>query len=161
MSNSKYEAADLILKLYDLRREAVMREARQWYFRDFHPESLQDISAAAMGEHSAYYRMVTTYWDMAASLVINGAIDEQMFNDANGEHVGIYAKVEPFIPEIRAAYGNPTYLKHLEELVRRMPHAEERLAKMREMFKQFRSRADAGKEETSDRNESAGAAHAG
>src|SRR5687768_3884313 len=81
--SSAYESADLLLKLYDLRREPTMRQARQW-FGTFHPESADDITAALRSEHSSYYRMVTTYWDMAASFVNNGAIDEKMFNDANG-----------------------------------------------------------------------------
>src|SRR5215208_4820015 len=81
--SDKTESANLILKLYDLRREEVMRKARNWFVGEFHPGSIQDIASAAMGEHSAYYRMVTSYWDMACSLVNNGAIDEQMFNDAN------------------------------------------------------------------------------
>ena len=71
----KYEDADLILKLYDLRREETMRKARNWMAM-FNPESAQEIVAAASGEHNAYLRMVMSYWDMAASLVNNGAIDE-------------------------------------------------------------------------------------
>jgi len=80
----KAKSAELILKLYDLRREPVMREARNWFFT-FNPESIEDIQRTAFGEHSAYFRMVTTYWDMACSFVNNGAIDERMFADANAE----------------------------------------------------------------------------
>ncbi len=82
--SEKHEDAKLILKLYDLRREEVMRKARNWYFAEFNPNSLQDIQNTAMGENSAYYRMVTSYWEMACSFVNNGALDAQMFNDANG-----------------------------------------------------------------------------
>ena len=67
--SEKYEAANLILKLYDLRREEVMRKARGWFIAEFNPASVQDISNVTMGEHSAFYRMVTTYWDMACSFV--------------------------------------------------------------------------------------------
>src|SRR5437667_12349940 len=80
----KYESAKLILELYDLRREATMRKARDWFFR-FNPTSVEEIRAVVMSEYSGYYRMVTSYWDMAAALVNHGAIDEQMFNEANGE----------------------------------------------------------------------------
>ncbi|MEJ7617554.1 MAG: hypothetical protein WKF30_11460 [Pyrinomonadaceae bacterium] len=79
----KQESANLILKLYELRREEVLRQARSW-FMGFTPASLEDFQqVSADMQTGAYYRMVTTYWDMAASLVNNGAIDEQMFNDAN------------------------------------------------------------------------------
>jgi hypothetical protein len=75
--------------------------------------------------------MVTSYWDMAASLVNNGAIDAQMFNDANGEHVFVYAKVEPFLADLRKQ-GNPQSLVHLEKLVKEIPNIEERLKFVRE-----------------------------
>ena len=117
------------MKLYDLRREAVMREARNWFFA-FNPETIEDIQRAVMGEHSAYYRMVTTYWDMACSFVNHGAIDAEMFNDANGEQILVYSRLQPFLEQIRAA-GNPTYMQHIERAVTSMPNAEERIAYMR------------------------------
>jgi hypothetical protein len=135
--STKHEDANLILKLYELRREEVMRKARDWYLLQFNPDSLQDITNALMGEHSAYYRMVTSYWDMAASFVNHGAIDEQMFNDANGEHMVVFAKVEPFLAEIRTTYDQPQYMQHLEQLIMRRPDAKERLAAIRERFKQI------------------------
>src|SRR5580693_4991288 len=102
---SKQEEAGLILKLYELRREDTMRKARNWYFRQFNPQSLSDFSNAMMGEHNAYLRMVVSYWDMAAALVNNGAISLEFFNDSNGEHIGVFAKLEPLLGEIRAVYG--------------------------------------------------------
>src|SRR5690349_18288963 len=97
---SKYKDADLILKLYDLRREKTMRDARNWFFT-FNPQSIQDFMDVLTSDKSGLYRMVVSYWDMAASLVNNGAIDRQMFADANGEHLFVYAKLEPFIPTLR------------------------------------------------------------
>ena len=142
--NDKHASAELILKLYDLRREETMRKARDWFAR-FNPESAQDILSAITGEHSAYYRMVTTYWDMAASFVNHGAIDEQMFNDANGEHVFLFAKIEPFLEELRATIGSQV-LPHLEQLVMRQPDAKQRLAHLREMSKRWAAmRAEAEK----------------
>ncbi len=135
--SEKSEDANLILKLYDLRREDVMRKARSWYVMEFHPASPEDISKAAMGDKSAYFRMVTTYWDMACSLVVNGAIDEQMFNDANGEHLAVYSKIAPFIKEIRELSGRPTYMKHLEKVVMNIPDAEQRMTSFREMIKKM------------------------
>jgi hypothetical protein len=129
----KQKSAELILKLYELRREEVMRKARDW-FGGFNPTSAEDILGAVRGEHSAYYRMVTTYWDMACSFVNNGAIDEQMFNDANGEHVFLFAKIQPFLEELRKL-SHPQLLQHLEKVVMRVPEVENRMERMREMSK--------------------------
>jgi len=130
----KQADADLILKLYDLRREPVMREARNWFF-SFNPTTTAEYMEAMMSEHSGYVRMVISYWDMAASLVNNGAIDEQMFNDANGEHLFIFAKIEPILAELRQQWNQPEMLKHFETLVRRVPNNEQILAGIRERIK--------------------------
>ena len=141
--STKYESADLILKLYDLRREEVMRQARQW-FAGFNPQSVEDITGAMAGEHSAYFRMVTSYWDMAAALVEQGAIDEQMFNETNGEHAFVFAKIEPHLEQLRAMFG-PQVLPNLEKVVMRLPNAKERLAHLREMMRKMAERrAQAG-----------------
>jgi hypothetical protein len=132
---SKQAEADLILKLYELRREPVMREARSW-FAMFNPKSIDDITEVLTSDKSGYYRMVTSYWDMAAALVNNGAIDAQMFNDANGEHVFIYARLEPFVADIRAQ-GNRQFLVQLEKLVKEMPDIEERLKYVRERIQKL------------------------
>jgi hypothetical protein len=133
---SKQQDADLILKLYDLRREPVMRDARNWFFT-FNPTSAQDIIEALLSEHSGHYRMVISYWDMAAAMVNNGAIDEQLFNETNGEHIFIYAKIAPVIEEIRSMFGSPDFLKNLETLVKRIPNIDEKIATMRERMKKF------------------------
>src|SRR5216684_217627 len=121
---SKHGEADLILKLYDLRREETMRKARDWYFREFAPESLADINSTMFGEHSGHLRMVMTYWDMAAEL----------FNDVNSEHLSVFSKLEPFIPEMRASYG-PQMLRNLEKLVDATPDGRQRVAALRERMK--------------------------
>ena len=113
----KHEDADLILKLYDLRRETVMREARNWLFT-FNPTGIQDVMEVMMGEHSGHFRMVISYWDMACAMVVNGAIDEELFNQTNGEHMFVYMKVEPVLQEIRAMFDNPEFLKNLETPVK-------------------------------------------
>jgi hypothetical protein len=130
----KQEDANLILKLYDLRREPVMREARNWFF-SFNPTTTAEYMEAMMSERSGYVRMVISYWDMAASLVNNGAIDEQMFNDANGEHLFVFAKIEPILAELRQQWNQPEMLKHFETLVRRVPNNEQILAGIRERIK--------------------------
>jgi len=133
---SKQEDAQLILKLYDLRREATMREARNWFF-SFNPQSAEDFLNVLTSDKSGYYRMVISYWDMAASLVNNGAIDPQMFNDANGEHIFVYAKIEPFLADLRRESGNPDFLAHLEKVVKQVPNIEERLIVIRERIKKI------------------------
>lgn len=133
---SKHEDADLILKLYDLRREATMREARNWLFT-FNPTSVQDVIDVLLGEHSGHYRMVISYWDMAAAMVNNGAIDEKLFNESNGEHLFVYSKIQPVIEEVRALFGNPEFLLNLETLVKRIPDSEAKITAMRERMKKF------------------------
>jgi len=127
---SKQHDADLILKLYELRREPVMREARNWFFT-FNPQNTQDFIDVLTSEKSGYYRMVVSYWDMAASLINNGAIDPQMFNDANGEHLFVYSKIEPFLADLRRESGNPDFLAHLERVVKQVPNVEEKIVALR------------------------------
>ena len=118
-----------ILKLYELRRDEQMRAARQWYFSEFAPTSAMDIIALYRGGEraSANFRMVTSFWDTAASLVLNGGIDRKMFLDANTEHVFIYAKISDYLPEVREIFREPDYLVHLENLVRSLPDFESKM----------------------------------
>jgi hypothetical protein len=114
MATTPVDSANLILRLYELRREETMREARNYMFT-FHPASAQDYMAAMMGPHSGHIRMVTSYWDMACALVLSGAIDASLFNDTNGEHVITFAKIEPFLADLRAIVG-PTAFQNLEKV---------------------------------------------
>jgi hypothetical protein len=136
MSPTKTDA-DLILRLYEIRREESMRRAREWFTTEFNPQSAQDLFNIIVGEHSADFRMVLSYWDMVATFVNYGLIDEALFNDINTEHVAVYAKVQPFVEEIRAMAGVPPYLycKNLEPLVLRLPDAKERIEAMRRYMK--------------------------
>ncbi|HXF26183.1 MAG TPA: hypothetical protein VN610_02870 [Bryobacteraceae bacterium] len=135
---SKQEEANLILKLYELRREQTMRTARDWFFAEFNPESLADYNSVLFGEHSGHVRMVVSYWDMAAALVNHGAISSELFNDTNGEHLTVFAKLEPILGELRAAYG-PQVLTSLEKLVDTTPGGRDRTAAMRERMKAIRT----------------------
>ena len=113
----KAKSAELIMKLYDLRREPVMREARNWFFT-FNPESIEDIQRAAMGEHSAYFRMVTTYWDMACSFVNHGAIDADMQN------LSLQGKVERSTVNARiGAGGAPIHVTGVNGSVHLLPRS--------------------------------------
>lgn len=136
MSN-KYKSADLLLKLYDLRREPVMREARNWMM-GFFPESANDVMQTMLDpKQGAYFRMVATYWDMACSLVNHGAIDPEMFGDVSGERVVVFAKIEPFLEELRGMMNSPKYLHNLEKNVMKIDNAKEVLAGRREMMKRM------------------------
>jgi hypothetical protein len=134
---SKAESADLILKLYDLRREEIMRKGRT-FMGSYFPESIDDIVATYMDDQkSAYMRMVLSYWDNAAALVNHGAIDEDMFNDMNGEHIFIFCKIYPFLNEIREKFNNPKFLMNLEKMIMRMPDAESMLEARRKSSKEW------------------------
>ena len=112
-----FESAQLNLQLFDLRREPVLREARSWFLLDFHPETLAEFVAAIMGERNASIRMVLGYWDMAASLVTLGAIDADAFRAAHGEMFATFAKVEPFLAEMRTTFKEPAFCRHFEAVV--------------------------------------------
>lgn len=109
----------LILQLYALRTEAELRKARAWFVTGFAPESPEAIAALlASGQaESAKYRMVTTYWEMAAALVNRGALDRDLFLAANSEHLAVFALLEPHLDGLRSLIREPGYLRELEALV--------------------------------------------
>jgi len=133
---SMQDEAGLILKLYELRREAKMREARDWYFRDFNPQSMDDFKDALMGEHSAHLRMVVSYWEMAAALVNKGAISLDLFTSTNGEQIGVFAKIEALLGEIRGMFG-PRYAANLEKLIDTAPDGRKELGDFRTRMKRM------------------------
>jgi hypothetical protein len=123
MSNTPTHAdAELILKLYEARREAEMRKARAWWTQTFWPESADDILAVmgAFGsQENNWLRQVAGYWGIVASFVKNGLLNETLFLDPSfsGELFLIYAKIAPFLKEIREKTGNPMLLASLEAVV--------------------------------------------
>jgi hypothetical protein len=123
------ESANLILKLYELRREPVMREARNT-FMGFDPRTVEDYMAGMMGPDSAHIRMVVSYWEMAASLVVNGAIDAAMFEETAGEQTLVFGKIEGILPQLREAMGNPNMFKNLEQICVSAPGGLERVRAM-------------------------------
>jgi hypothetical protein len=131
---TQYESARLILELYNLRREAKMREARDFWFT-FSPETMEDYMAAMMGPNGGYVRMVSSYWEMASSLVLNGAIDPKMFNDANGEHLVVFSKLEGILPKLREMMGDPNIGKSLETVALSGPDARKKMDTIRERIK--------------------------
>jgi len=141
-------AASALLKLYELRTEATLRQARAWFAFEFHPTTTADVLHAWLGPGhlSAPYRMVTSYWDMAASLVIEGAIPATMFNEGNTEHFAVYAKLQQFLPEVRATTEYPDYLGHLEAVVHLHPQPAERVAIFTRYMERQRKLAAEGKQ---------------
>jgi hypothetical protein len=131
MGYDPHAAAQVLLRLYELRREPELRQAREWFSTQFFPASADDVLKAWTGPNSAKYRMVTTYWEMAAAVVNHGAVPEAMFHDANTEHVAVWVKIEPFLDEVRTKAKYPTYLSQLERLVTRIPDLDAVSAPMR------------------------------
>lgn len=138
----KARSAELLMNLYDLRREKVMREARNW-IQTFFPESADELAKTMMDpEVGGYLRMVISYWDMASSFVNHGAIDREMFYDVNGEFVVVYCKIRPFISEIREMFDSPQWMAHLEKAVNDMPGSAERIERVEGWMKDFRSKME-------------------
>ena len=126
---SKQEEAALLLKLYEIRRDKEFRKARKWFDTEFSPQNAEDILAILKGDFakSAYFRMVLSHWEMVAALVSYGAIDADLMHATNVEHMRYYAKIAPFIAEVREVTG-AEFLLELEKLVKSAANFEERLA---------------------------------
>jgi hypothetical protein len=127
--------AEIILKLYDLRREPELRKARQWWLNDFWPESVDDIFAVsrALGtQENNWYRQVLGYWGIATSLALNGAVSQTLFLDPSfsGEMFVIFCKLKPFLKQLREAAGTPRMLKNIEDMVMRNEASRDWLAYM-------------------------------
>lgn len=142
-ATSPVDSASLILKLFELRRERVLRKARGWFLRDFNPQTLEEALQLAGGPRNDWFRMVIGYWDMAASFVVHGAIDATMFRAANSEMVATFAKIEPFIADIRRVSGIPEFAGHIERVIGELPGAAERMAHLREQFRKMASASPA------------------
>lgn len=110
--------AELILKLYELRRETRMREARDFFAFKFFPASYDDIlkiMTARGSDENAYIRQVTSYWEMAAAFVVQGALNAELFFDTCGEMWMVYTKIKPFLPQLRKEMS-PTYFANVEKV---------------------------------------------
>jgi hypothetical protein len=128
--------AELILKLYELRRDETMRKARNYMIFEFFPKSVDDVkeiltNAQEYPEQNAYFRQVVSYWDMAAAMVNHGSIDQALFFDTNGEFFVVWAKIDGFIEDLRAAFG-PQFLANLEKLIAAHPDGAMRVKGMKE-----------------------------
>jgi hypothetical protein len=136
-STTPVDSATLILKLFELRREPLLRDARAWFLRDFNPQTLEEALTLAGGPRNDWFRMVVGYWDMAASFVVHGAIDGDMFRAANTEMVATFAKLEPFIGDIRRVSRIPEFAANMETVLRGQAGVEERMAHLRDQFRKL------------------------
>ncbi len=119
--------AEIILRLYELRTEAEMRKARAWMTGEFWPATADEFFAVAENPadpHNAWLRQVLTYWEMAAAMVLHGAVSAELFVDCNGEGFFLLAKFAPILDGIRAK--NPTFMIKTLELVNRFSAAAQR-----------------------------------
>ncbi|MGA2744080.1 MAG: hypothetical protein ABSE44_05225 [Candidatus Sulfotelmatobacter sp.] len=124
--------AHLILKLYDLRREAEMRKARSWWVGEFWPENVDDfakVAGAGGTPENNWLRQVGGYWSMAAAFVLRGALNEELFIQpaVSGEMFLLYAKVQPFIKELREKMGDPHMFANIEKVITKSKFGRERL----------------------------------
>ncbi len=116
MTQATYDDANLLLRLYEMRREEKMREARAWFVANFKPKSMADIQQLCPpgSENNARMRQVSTYWDMAASFVTSGVLNPDLFYSNCRECLLVAIRLRPVLAEIRAAYKDPTFLANLE-----------------------------------------------
>jgi hypothetical protein len=124
--------AQLILQLYDLRREAEMRKARNWWFGEFWPQSADDFLKVgwAMGtQENNWLRQVSGYWSMAASFVLHGALNQELFIQpaVSGEMFLLFAKVHPFLKELREKADDPQMFANIEQVIASSKFGRERL----------------------------------
>ncbi len=149
MSQATYHDAELVLKLYDLRREAVMRQARD-FFANFSPSSFEEMMAVvgAFGtKENAYVRQVLTYWETVASLIVHGTLNAELAQDTLGEMYFVYARIQPFVKQMRETMKSPEFLQNLEKVAEGTPEARERLKRMQERMAEFaKMRAGAAKQ---------------
>ena len=133
--------AELILKLYELRTEEKMREARNFVVQ-FKPASFDDVARVQRefgSPENAQWRQVLSYWEMVASFILHEVLDAELFLDTNNEPFFIYAKFSPYLEEWTKAFGQP-FMKHTAKMIETYPAMQERytmmLARMEAMRKQ-------------------------
>jgi len=148
MANPTYEQAQLQLKLYDLRREPRLREARDWYFEKYWADTLDEaMRIAPMGsEAGTFFMMVVSYWDQACAYLNYGLLHEDLFFETGGEFFGVWERIKPTIAEGRKRWSNPLFLAHMEKAATRFESWSEKrapgqIAAMRQFMQQMRPKA--------------------
>ena len=118
ISRPTYDDANLILRLYEMRREDRMREARAWFTASFRPKKWEDLATLVPGgsTENASYRMVISYWDMVASFIVTGVLNKELFFQSGRELLVVHERLRPVLPGIRDAYKDPLYMGNLERV---------------------------------------------
>jgi hypothetical protein len=147
-SKPTYEQAQLHLTIFEQRREARLREARDWFFKNYHPESMEESMriAAPMTENGNKVMMVFSYWDQACAFLNHGLLNEELFFETTGEFFGVWERVAPIVEEGRKMFVNPLFLGNLEKAAKRFEtwiekRAPGHVAAMRAWTKQLRGAA--------------------
>ena len=143
-----HEQAQLHLQVYDLRREARLREARDWFQQNYHAETLEEaMKVAPMGtEHGNFLGMVIGYWEQACTLLNYGLLHEELFFETSGEFFGVWEQLKAVVPQFRQAFKDPNLLGNLEKAAKRFEEWSEQrspghVAAMREYMQQERAKA--------------------
>ncbi len=146
-----HEQARLHLEVYELRREARLRQARDWFFKNYFANNLEDaMRIAAPGtENGAFFMMVLSYWDQACALLNYGLLHEDLFFETSGEFYGVWDRVKPSIQEARQQWSNKQFAAHLEKAANRFETWMEarspgHIAAMRKFTEQMRPKAGRG-----------------
>lgn len=140
------EDGKIIMRLYDLRREPEMRKARTWY-AGWWPRSADDVlkvMQAAGAPENAWFRQVNGYWDMVASFVTRGVLNEDLFFDCSGEMWFVFAKLQPFLTEVRQKANIPQGFTRIEKLVSRTKDGRERLQMFAKRAETMRAKVQTG-----------------
>jgi hypothetical protein len=147
-----HEQATLHLQVYELRREARLRQARDWFFKNYIVRNLEEaMRIAAPGtENGALANMVISYWEQACALVDYGLLHEDLFFETSGEFFGVWERVKVIVPDARKRFVDPHFLEHLERVACRFESWSEKrspghVAAMREFMKQLSAQLSAGK----------------
>lgn len=137
--------AQLIMQLYELRRESEMRMARNWWVADFWPESAEDflnIVRTPKTQENNWLRQVVGYWSMAASFVNHGTLSEELFLQpaVSGEMFIVFSKVQPFLKDLREKVGDPEFFANIERVITSSKYGRERLKFMLKRVEMLRER---------------------
>jgi hypothetical protein len=138
--------AQVIMQLYDLRREPEMRKARDWYGMNFNPTSADDIMNTVTqfgSDGNRYFRMVTSYWEMAAALALSGAVNEDLFMDTQQEMFFVMAKLHPHLAGVREKMQNPDAMRRCETLINKSEASKKKLQDFIQRIERFRAMAAA------------------
>ena len=119
-STATYDDANLILRLYDLRREPRLREARAWFSNSFKAKTLEEATKLCPpgSEENASYRMVVTYWEMAASFVTSGVLNQELFFQSGRELLFVWERISDLLPAMREAYKDPHWVHNFETVAK-------------------------------------------